>query len=194
MFRLPNGKMIDEENIIEAMKNKNSSRLFLLFFLDTTTGDVKSFQKKPRDNKYLEIPTIPDSVILEWMKEYTDNFINQEDSKFAKKVYTTLKDKDSFDKFKNLLEQSKKGWIHGWVQWHADCVYEKLQEWLFSLPINIEEEFELSDNCSICQAMKEAEKSGRNLSKEELEEAFAQARGAEIKINRPNRTKIRLIN
>lgn len=188
MFRLPNGKIIDEKSVVKAMENNNLSSLF---FLDETTGLVRSFPKKPTDKKYLKIPNISNSIILEWMKEYTDDFINFEDPKFAKKVYEILNDKEPFEKFKKILKQSEEGWIHGWDQWKSDCVYERLQDWFFNLPINIKEEVELSDNCAICKAMEEADKLGKNLSKKELEEAFAKANGDEMKVNKSNKTKLR---
>ena len=50
-----------------------------------------------------------------------------------------------------------------------------MQEWFSSLPINIKEEFEYSDDCAICQEMKKAEKEGRNLTENELKKDYHEA-------------------
>lgn len=182
MFKLPNDKKIDEEALTNAMEQSNVKDLC---FLNTKTGKVKKEKsEKPNDNNLIKIPRISDRLFYGWMKEYTDEFINREDPIFAKKVYDVIKDNKQIKKFSSLLKKSKEGWIHGWAQWKSDNLYEFMKEWLNGLSINITEEFEGFDDCPICQKMVLAEKSGINLSKEELKEAFAQAKESELTINK----------
>ncbi len=170
MFKLLNGKKIDEEKMIIAMEDNDISNLY---FLDTKTGNVESDLDQSDSTRYIKIPKIRDSQVHEWIHEYTDEFIHHEDPEFAKKVYMVLKSKRPIKKIEDVLEQSKEGWIHGWTQWKRDCIYEEMKEWFLSLPINITEEFEWFDDCSICQKMKKAEEENRNLSIAELKETFA---------------------
>lgn len=187
MFKLPNGKKINEEMVIEAMEDSNLSDSH---FLNIKTGEVEKVSElfddavgkryEELDNeRYIKIPRISTNQYYEWMKEYTQEFIEREDPEFAKKVNDVLTGKNTFQKFKELLSSSEEGWIHGWDQWKSDCVYEEFTKWLAGLPIEITEEFEGFDDCPICQAMKEGV-----TSEKELKAAFRKARlkGAVVNI------------
>lgn len=179
MFKLPNGKKIDEKHIVSAMEDNDLSHLY---FLDIKTGKVEAISKilnsrkkvlkKLDDDRYFKIPKIPKRQIRNWMKQYTDEFIKREDPAFASKIYPILIGKNIFQRFRKTLEKSEEGWIHGWDQWRADLTYEALQNWLLSLPINITEEFEFFDNCPVCQAMEKAHGENKEISLDELKEAF----------------------
>ena len=184
MFKLPNGKKIDEEKAMNGMEDNDFSKLY---FLDIETGRVKiildTFNKNKKlkltkiDNKcYILIPKISPQQIHKWMCEYVDEFINREDPDFAKKVYPLLKGKIVTRKLIRLLEKSEEGWIHGWDQWRYDQVGELFQGWLFSLNVDIVDEFEGDDNCPLCQMMKKADQEDRSLTLKELRKGFADAK------------------
>ncbi|KKP37164.1 MAG: hypothetical protein UR23_C0006G0011 [Candidatus Roizmanbacteria bacterium GW2011_GWA2_32_13] len=192
MFKLPNGKKINEEALINAMEKKN---IKFSYFLNTKTGKVKKERsEKPNDKYLVKIPRISDRLFYDWMKEYTDEFINREDPGFAKKVYNLLENNIQIKKIINLLKSLKEGWIHGWDQWKSDNLYQFMQDWLDGLSLNITEEFEGFDDCPICQKMMLAEKAGINLSKEELKEVFAQAKESELTINKITKHRDILVN
>ena len=172
MFKLPNGKIIEEEDVIKAMEDSDIPNSY---FLDTKTGKVKKMHESD-ENHFIKIPKISKQKLYLWMKEYTDEFINREDPEFAKEVYVILKQKNVFDKYERTLEKSEEGWIHGWAQWERDCVYEEMQEWFLSLPITIKEEWDYFDDCAICQEMKKADEENRSLTETELKKAFVKAK------------------
>lgn len=183
MFKLPSGKKIDEERVINAMENGDISNSH---FLDTKTGEVNSISKKYDSKRFLKIPKIPSKQMYKWMKEYIKEFIGHEDPEFTKRLNSVLKVKKPFKLLEDLLENSEKGWIHGWKQWKQDYVYEEMTEWLMNLPLNIKDEWEFSDDCASCQAMKKASEANRELTLKELESAFEKAKknGAVVGIER----------
>lgn len=192
MFKLPNGEKINEEVLTNAMEKRNST---FSYFLNTKTGKViKEKSEKPNDKNLIKIPQISDRLLYDWLKEYTDEFINHEDPNFAKKVYNLLENNVQAKNIINLLKSSKEGWIHGWDQWKSDNLYEFMQDWLSSLSLNITEKFEGFDDCPICQKMMLAEEEGINLSKEELKAAFVQAKENELTINKITKQKNKLVN
>lgn len=202
MFKLPNGKQIDEESVIMAMEDNDISNSY---YLDTETGEVESVSdlldldaKKKREkfdnDRYVEIPQLSSSQLYDWMREYTDEFINREEPEFAENIYIALKDKKPFRRFKDLLEQSEEGWIHGWDQFKRDYMYEEMQDWLLNLSIGIKDEWDYFDDCAICQEMKKADEENRNLTLPELKKAFAKAKNEGAIVGRVEEDKSKSIN
>ncbi len=171
MFKLANGKKIDEERVIMAMEDSDLSHIH---FLNTETGKVKNASGT---NHLIKIPKISKQQIYIWMKEYTDEFIKIGDPDLAKKVYPILNRKNVLEKFEETLEkESDDGEIHGWVQSKHNYLYEAMLDWFDKLQIGITEEWDYDDDCTICQEMKKAYAENRSLTEAELKKAFAKTK------------------
>lgn len=162
MFKLPNGKKIDEDMALMGMED---SDLMNSYFLDKETGEVERVSelfdgdaqkhlKELEGERYFKIPQIPTWEQYEWMKEFVEDIVERENPQLADKLYIALDGKGAFGRFKRILEQDTEGWFEGWYSWKDDYVYEEFRSWLATLPIKITEDFEFFDDCEVCQAMK----------------------------------------
>lgn len=186
VYRLPNGKKLDEKEIFIAMTDDN---IFNHYFLDVETGKVKLISEefdiepgellkevKKKNQQYFEIPKISEKERHTWMKDFVEDMIREKS--LRKKLNFILGKSRSFQLFEKVLYRDSSGWIWGWVEGKRFELFERLGQWLenIDIGIDVEEEWEYDDHCPICQAMKMAEEKGRNLTMEELKEAFKKAR------------------
>lgn len=161
MFLLPNNQKIDEDGVIDAMLDTDSSRRY---FLDTFTGEVGCIEKEdtkkalPDPTRYLQVARIPAATQLKWMKEFmgfcVDNRI------LARLLSTEIQQKDAekaFLRCKELLNASADGWIHGWREWQGQSGFEEVLKWFSTLPLDIEDKFEGCGDCEMCKLMEQGE-------------------------------------
>lgn len=184
IYRLENGKILDERGIFIAMTDDN---VFNHYFLDIKTGKVKfiseEFDIEPdrllekirsKKERYFEILKIPEEERCSWMKEFVEEMIDEE--RLRKKLNFILSKSRSFQLFERVLYPDKSGWIWGWVQGKVFKLSDKLAEWLDELGIDVKEEWEYDDDCPLCQLLKKAEEEGKNPTMEEIKEAFLKAK------------------
>jgi len=168
MYLLPNKNKIDDDGIVEAMKDGNSNTCY---FLDTASGEVgiidgkkdKSKLAKLRgDSRYIAIPKISDE---KWRKIFRDfvEMCEDWDNSATGKLFGK-----EFAKGGNvrkncvaILEKREKidGLIYGWRQFEADSLWEEMRKWFSSLPIEIEDDWksELDCDCELCKLLKEGD-------------------------------------
>lgn len=184
-YRLPNGKKLDEKGILVAITDDN---VFNHHFLDIKTGKVKfvseEFDEGPTtilkrtkaelNQRYFEIPKLPDKERHACMKEFVAQMIG--DETLRNKLNFILDKSRNFQLFEKVLYADKSGWIWGWVQWKYDYLWEKIEDWFFEAKIEAENKWEYFDDCPVCQAMKFAEENGRYPTSSELREAFKKAK------------------
>jgi len=185
IYRLSNGKKIDEKEIWIAMTDDN---IFNHHFLDIETGKVKLISeefdiepdrllkkiKTKLNQRYFEIPKISETERYSWMKEFVEDMI--EKKILRKKLNFILSKSRKFQDFENLLYNDKSGWIWGWVQNKVFELAEKVEEWLNEINIGVTEEWEYDDNCSLCQLLKKADEEGKKPTMKETKEAFLKAK------------------
>jgi len=128
------------------------------YYLDAETGEVLTgIQDNYKiGDRYFEAPKLPASTKLSWMREFVDDMILFDCPDLFYKLKEALTDENQAVRFMEILSSHESGWIHGWAQWEADHIYEEIENWFCSLPINIEDDMsELDDDCPLCRMMKE---------------------------------------
>lgn len=178
MYLLPNKKHIDIEGAVIAVLDSDTSNLY---FLDIEEGFVvcsnasekssllENFQKQ-RD-RYFEIPRASKSDKEKWMKDFVEEMIPFEDTPLSKKIMNNAGN-SFFEKALEEIIKSEDGWIHGWTEWSNGYAYEILEEWFFTLPVEISNEWEGCDDCAICKAMSSGHDSEPELLKAFSEQNF----------------------
>ncbi|HUD44554.1 MAG TPA: UPF0158 family protein [Patescibacteria group bacterium] len=169
MFKLPNGKKIDENMVELAMQD---SDLENYHFLDTETGEIifisnysdsdeaiENRLEEMEDSRYIAIKRIPSEEQYRWMKDFIDDIVAKEDEQTAEKLSMAIQGKEVFRRFKDVLYTIGDGWIDGWHQWENDSLYEAMKEWFENLPMRITEEFDFSDDCKSCEELAKKEPS-----------------------------------
>ncbi len=193
MFSLKSGNKIDESGICNAMAN---SSVLDKFFFDTETGKVvfvsigfdsncnEVLKKVQKNNKkYIEILKVSDSEKHSQMKEFINLIVGEGELK--DKLNFVLSQSQDFYIFERILEKDKDGFIHDWVQWKYDYFFEKMEEWLKDIGIELEEESPYFDDCPVCQFMKKIEDGGESPKLGELKKVFQEARkNNDIDINK----------
>jgi hypothetical protein len=178
MFILSNGKQINYEAIVDAMLDFANDRVY---WFDAQTGErrldfdfIKNSGKTnfeaEKKNRYFKVPKISEFIRLQWMADYTEEMVEDEDEMLAKKLGEILKDENPYDNFIKALEKEEKGWIYGWDSWEGDNAFEVMKKWFAKLPLEIKEEMDYFCDCPICQATKDGK-----TSPEELKDAFRKA-------------------
>ena len=155
MYILPNKKQINIDKLKEAFGDFNLERKY---YLDAETGDIaQSIQDRHKiGDRYFEVPKLPASLMISWMREFAKEMVPFDNPELGRKLIKALEKENPAENFMALLTPDESGWIHGWSQWEADYIYEEIEEWFFSLPINIEDDMsELDDDCPLCRMMKE---------------------------------------
>jgi len=183
VYRLSNGKILDERGLYIAMIDDN---IFSHYFLDIATGKVKLVSeefdiepddifKKIRDKqeRYFEIPKITKEVRYSWMKEFTEQMVDSE-TLFKKLKFILNKSKD-FQFFEKVLYNDG-SWVWGWVQWKVFELADELKDWLIEINIDVEEEWDYDDDCPLCQMMKKADEDGKNPTLSETKAAFSKVK------------------
>lgn len=162
MFLLPNHKKIDEDGIIDAMLDTDSSRRY---FLDTMTGEVGCMEQKAKNKpvldpkRYLEIARIPAATQLQWVRDFTKWCI--EDDALKKSLITEAQSKTdterAFARCEELLRADPDEFMYGWKEWQGQSGFEEMLQWFSTLPIDIEGKFEGYDDCELCKLMERGE-------------------------------------
>ena len=185
VYRLANGKILDEKGIFIALTNDN---VFNHYFLDVKTGKVKLVSeefdiepdkllkkiKSKLNQRYFEIPKISEEERRSWMKEFVEEMIAEKMLK--NKLNFILSKSRSFQVFESVLYPDKSGWIWGWVQNKVFKLADKLAEWLDEIDIEVKEGWEYDDNCPLCQLLKKADEEGETPTMEETKKSFLKAK------------------
>lgn len=180
-YELPSGKKITERDIFIAMTDNN---VFNHHYLDIETGKVKliseEFDIEPDDlleeveennERYFEIPKIPEEQRHSWMKEFVKEMVYPEN--LREKLNFILSNTRDFPLFEKVLYKEDQIW--GWVEWKRSKLFEELEQWFYEMEPGIEEIWEYDDDCPLCQLMKAKEEKGESAALEELKEAFKEA-------------------
>ena len=168
MYYLPNNIAIDVDGIIDGMVDDNTA---VSYFFDSKTGDVVSAengQNAPEDTiRYFPIPRIHHTSKEKWMKAFMREFLYGEDRRQVQKLkeifeYTGVKGVCEY------LEGYDATLLDAWDEWEGDCAFERLDDWLVTLPIEIEARWHGDDDCAVCRAMRDGAKG------DELLDAFTE--------------------
>lgn len=169
MYLLPNKNKINDEGVIEAMKDGNSRAYY---FLDTISGEVgmvdgekdkKKLEKLCGDSRYIAIPKVSDEKWRKWFRDFVEMMAGEDGEISAKLIIKELEkeEKDVFKKCLAILEKGEKvdGLIYDWWQFEADMLWEEMENWFCSLPIDVEDDWqsELDDDCELCKLMKKGD-------------------------------------
>lgn len=141
-------------------------------FLDTETGEVIFFSdysdsskvvekrlEEMEDSRYIPIERIPSEEQYQWMRDFIDDIVAKEDEQAAEKLSIAIHGKGAFRRFNDVINSIGDGWTDCWHQWENDSLYEAMKEWFKSLPIRINEEFEFTDDCELCEELARKEPS-----------------------------------
>lgn len=166
MYLLPNKNKIDGEGITAAMKDENPKASY---FLDTVSGEVEiavkgkdkdKLTKLRGDSRYLAIPKIGDE---KWRKLFRDflEMMREEGGEVSGKLIIKEIEKgkkEVLKKCRAILEKREKndGLIYGWWQFESDKLWEEMENWFSTLPIEIEDDWQsdLDSDCELCKLIK----------------------------------------
>lgn len=161
MYSLPNGLKIDEEGLINGINDTVVSHKYYFDILTGQVGLIKEDKKKEKSKKldvkrYFLVPKASKSDKKVWAEELIKEMVWREDDLLANSLSRELdKGGGGFDAFFKVLKQSD--YIYGWCEWESHYLYEKLLDWFDTLPVEIKDEFDLDDDCPLCQLMKSGE-------------------------------------
>jgi protein involved in ribonucleotide reduction len=161
MFILSNHNKIDYEAVIDAMLDNTKNKHY---WLDSNAGSVvlesNSIKKTSGDklklekDRYFLIPKINDFDRLSWMINYIQVVVEYEDKKLSVKLQKIVQGPNQYKNFIEALKMVGEDWLSGWDSWEGDNAFEEMKKWFGLLPIEIKEELDHFDNCSVCQAIK----------------------------------------
>ena len=202
MLKLPNGKTIDEQVVMGGMQDLDPANKY---FLDIQTGEIviisnlddaaksRLDQVENESDRYMRIPTISSLQQRKWMKRYVEEFVAgeelEEDDHLSEKLLMVLEGKDALRQFKDVLAKAENGWLGAWCQWSSEYVYEEMQEWMDTLPVEITDEWEAEDGCAVCSAMTNGDGSTEDLLK-----AFDEQNAKNKQLVNPSKKKKKLTN
>jgi len=183
MYKLANGKEIDEDECLDAL-NDNGGEFF--HWLDSETGEVVTIaelddmvdvdemsDKYDSDPRYFAIPKLETHEKYEIMVKFAE-FAAHEDKDLAEKLFIALNGQGAFRRFKDAVYSAGKEWVDSWYEWEKESLFEYLDAWLKDLPIDIndgwQDFFENNCDCPICQAMARGD-----TDEESLRDAFREA-------------------
>ena len=159
MYVLPNNKQINIDDLENAFADFNLEKKY---YLDAETGEIiflkKNIQKTGAEinKRYFAVPKLPSSLMISWMQEFAEEMVSFDNLELSKKLIEILEKEKPIENFMKFLSKDKSGWIHGWSQWESDYIFEKIEDWFYTLPIDIEDDMsELDDDCPLCRMMKE---------------------------------------
>ena len=163
MYTLPNNAVIDADGVRKGINETDSSKES---YLDIVTGQVATVEtgKQKFDKKrYFKIPKVSNSKRMEWARNYVKDLMNPED-KLSVSLLKALDSKTGgFDKFFKIFEKTNE--IYGWGQWEHDYLCDEMLDWFDTLPVEIKDEWDLDDDCPLCQLMKSGEHSVEDFKK-----------------------------
>ena len=151
VFKLPNGKPIDQDIVEVAMED---SQLENSYYLNTLTGEVVFLSEftdtaDERDERLEEIEISGDYVPIEriasheayqWMENFVAEIVAPKDARAAEKLSIALMGKGAFRRFKDVLQRVGDEWVQAWYHWRDEQLHMAVKEWLESLPLAISEE------------------------------------------------------
>lgn len=151
VFKLPNGKPIDQDMVEAAMED---SSLENSYYLNTLTGEVVFLSEftdtaEERDERLEEIELSGDYVPIErissheayqWMENFVAGIVAPKDAQAAEKLSIALMGKGAFRRFKDVLHGVGDEWVQAWYHWRDEQLHMAVKEWLESLPLTISEE------------------------------------------------------
>ena len=125
MYKLLNGKKINEDKVIRAMLDY---AVATEFFLDSKNGEVVAKKKRnqPRLKEYFQIPKFKEKDIISRMEWMARELVAFEDLEHAKDLLEILKKENPIKNYHKAIEGN---WSHGWPQCEQDFAYEKMEEW-----------------------------------------------------------------
>lgn len=183
-FLLPNKQPIDIEELLNVFE-MNSPEIHA--YLDIQSGKIVQVgefedggeqridQYDNLPERYLPVQLLTTREHYNWMKEFSDMVIKDEEPILYEKVLSALNGRGAFRRFQDVLADYGDGsWRYAWFEWKADCAYEAAREWLLSLPIDIKEQFKGDDDCALCQLLEQGVDS-----QEEIIDAFGLERAKE---------------
>lgn len=155
MYKLSNNQIIDEDTLLRGLDDNDPANHY---FLDIEKGHVISVSEdavtaRLESTRFVEVPKIQPQQEFGWMRSFVDDFVACEDPEAEKKLAVVLQEESRSRRFQQVLEEVQNGWSDAWNNWKLDCLYEELQKWLASLPIEIIDEIEWFDDCAVCQVM-----------------------------------------
>ena len=172
VFILPNGTRIDKEGLADAFAETDPRQRYVLDTLNGSVGctdtSVNTDNEILDKDRYIEIPRVDAAIQLQWIRELISELMlfSTEDAALICTLTQVLDDAkegveaEALASCERLLESDKNGWVHGWVQWKADHVWEEMTAWFAKLPIQVEDRFEGCGDCELCKLM---EKGTHNL-------------------------------
>lgn len=157
---LPNGKKIDEDGLVEAFGNVTSAQRHVL---DVETGNIGCTQTDPGAStkmldhaRYIDIPHVEAKEQMKWLREMMAATMEPEDKALIDGLKQVMSQEGTghaelLVACEQKLEDDKSGWEHGWLPWKGDHLWERAGEWLKTLPIPIEDKFEIDCDCELCK-------------------------------------------
>ena len=151
MFKLPNGKPLDEEMVEMAMEDASAE---YEYYLNMQSGEVVSFSmfddsldegeiqgEDINDSSvYTLIQRIPSKEAYRWMEDFVAEIVAPKNESVAEELSNALSGKGAFRRFKVILQRVGEEWSQVWYQWRDAHLKEAMREWFASLPIKITEE------------------------------------------------------
>lgn len=163
-FILPNGNSIDEEALASAMLDTDRSRRY---FLDAKTGEVirREVEKNVpvevedlRPPHFFEVARVSEEEQASWRVSLVTELIAPQGTREAEFFVRKAKNKKEF---LGALKKDEERWDLGWEQWEQDSLYDHLEARLAALPVAIEDDWDLDDDCGLCVMLARDRKEGR---------------------------------
>jgi hypothetical protein len=201
MYLMPNKIPVDVEGAIEAMLDDDISNVYFFDIekgkvccieSEKDGGDKKIKEISKKIERYFKLPRISKKVKEKWLKSFVKEMISPEDLGLSKKLLKHP-EKNYYDTVLEIIEKSEEGWIHGWAEWSHFDAYEIFEDWIYSLPVEIDDEWDGCENCAICRAMESGKDSIPELLKVFSEQNFINEAEEIIKSGRDEKNKRKLV-
>ena len=131
MFKLPNGKPIDEDMLEMAMDDGNPEHsaylntltgeiVFLSEFSDTAEEIAERLEEIDGSDAYVSIEPISSHEAYQWMENFVAEIVAPKDAFAAEKLSIALMGKGAFRRFKDVLHSVGDKWEQAWYKWRED--------------------------------------------------------------------------
>lgn len=164
MYILPNGVKITEETcdiLCEAIVEDDGKRAN---FLEAETGLVieipKAHKRKlayyeQNSRLFYPVPHVKIETRAQYMREFLDFGIANLPAGTRGRLLRMLDHSPDMATMEKILANAQE--LEAWWEWEYYMLFDLMQEWLFSSPINAkeDEEYWLDDDCPLCQMMRE---------------------------------------
>ena len=197
---MPNKIPVDVDGCITAMLDDDVSNVY---FFDIERGEVCCIEDEKRGGdkkikeiskkteRYFKLPKVSKKDKEEWLKSFVKEMISPDDLKLSKDLLKPS-EKNYYDVVLEIIKKSEEGWIHGWVEWSHFDAYEIFENWIYSLPVEIDDEWEGCDDCAICRAMASGKDSVSELLKAFSEQNFINEAEEILKFKEGGKKKIKM--